>query len=1125
MKKITVLSILGLIFTCLAPNYGLLAQGFNSISSSNGTSVIAVGDNGKIYRSVNGGLNWINSTIGSVNLNGVCSVDTSIWIAADNGNIYRKFSTNSITENYSTGGTENLHSVKFINANTGYACGEDGKVFKSVNGGVNWSLSNTGIGSFNLNSIDFRDAVNGITAGDSGVIYYTADGGASWSLSASGTTRNLLKIKYFNDSIAAVGEYGTLILNNGSGWTSADLKTTNDVRGISGQSMNRIRICGGGGFIRNNMNGNFGFLNFEMNPMLANLTDIFYYDLNKAWAVSSLNSVIIYTTNGGTSWSMPGGSSVTFNWVSKLSAGGFLGNNLSLHPTNRNTIFCAFGNQVYVSRNRGENWITVGIPVPAGSTPHSFFVNPVDTNLWMIALESSPDRVYRSTNYGANWTLVLSLNFSNYGQPLEIDQNNPANYYFAPDGGGFYRSTDYGASFTEISGNYPFRSPCEILVTWDSSEIIILGDGVTGSGIAKMFKSTNNGVNWTETGSATSSETPSMCNSEHERNIVWCTEWSGANIYKSTDFGSSFSVHHSTGFSGWGSDVCREDPTMVITGSWGAAATLSTNGGNNWTNISTGLSGHGGGIIIPDRGYILAQQNSNIYKLNIVYTDSPVSENIDVQVLTINQSGVQYFSNSTIELTGTVKNNNGAFPATFTVTRKISPGGYVSSKVVSNLGALSSTTVTFDPWTFISGTAYTITDSAYISGDVNNSNNVLSANITPNLGAVAYKLNEGYSGAFPPVNWALDPVSGNKWIYNSASSYGLGVGCAEYNFWGTASGTIHSLITDSFTPSVAGDSLDFDRAYSPYANATRTDSLIIESSTNGGSTYSVLFRMYGNRNAVIGGNNVLNTTSSSAAQYFPSANHWLNKKIGLPVGTNKIKFRARSANGNNLFIDSVKISGINLYTQYNIKVTPEGLFNGISKVISDTIKVYLRNISSPFAVVDSTVSVINSQTLIASCSFQNVQTGTYYIQVRHRNALETWSKTGGESITKGVTANYDFTSLQSQSYGNNSVLKLGSYCLYSGDVNQDGSIDGSDMSQIDNDASNFSTGYLPTDLNGDENIDGSDLAIADNNSANFVTKNTPETMVSDRQSVTERSKFRNSEYRKNHLQVNQSTKK
>jgi len=55
-----------------------------------------------------------------------------------------------------------------------------------------------------------------------------------------------------------------------------------------------------------------------------------------------------------------------------------------------------------------------------------------------------------------------------------------------------------------------------------------------------------------------------------------------------------------------------------------------------------------------------------------------------------------------------------------------------------------------------------------------------------------------------------------------------------------------------------------------------------------------------------------------------------------------------------------------------------------------------------------------------------------------------------------------------------------------GDVNQDGIIDGNDLSLIDNDASNFVTGYVATDLNGDLFVDAADLSIVDNNSINAI---------------------------------------
>ncbi|MGB3019582.1 MAG: T9SS type A sorting domain-containing protein, partial [Ignavibacteria bacterium] len=208
------------------------------------------------------------------------------------------------------------------------------------------------------------------------------------------------------------------------------------------------------------------------------------------------------------------------------------------------------------------------------------------------------------------------------------DQNDPTTFYFAPDNGGFYRSVDNGATFTEISNNFAFRSPCDIIVMHDSSKILFVADGITGSGQAKVFKSVNGGVNWTDVHTAASSEIPSMANTVFDQSLIWTTEWSGSTIYRSTNHGDNFSVHHNNTFSGWGSDICHEDPTLLITGSWGASAVISLNAGANWTNISSGLGGHGGGIMIPDRGYILCHQGSNVYKLNATYSViTGVSEN------------------------------------------------------------------------------------------------------------------------------------------------------------------------------------------------------------------------------------------------------------------------------------------------------------------------------------------------------------------------------------------------------------------------------------------------------------------------------------------------------------------
>ncbi|MBK7158472.1 MAG: hypothetical protein IPH77_07920 [Ignavibacteria bacterium] len=149
--------------------------------------------------------------------------------------------------------------------------------------------------------------------------------------------------------------------------------------------------------------------------------------------------------------------------------------------------------------------------------------------------------------------------------------------------------------------------------------------------------------------------------------------------------------------------------------------------------------------------------------------------------------------------------------------------------------------------------------------------------------------------------------------------------------------------------------------------------------------------------------------------------------------------------------------------------------------MKDTVTIYLRNISPPYSNVDSAISVIDSVNLTGSFLFNTAPSGTYYLVVRHRNTLETWSKSGGETYNANTVFRYDFTSSSSQAFGNNMILNGTRWCIYSGDVDQDGVIDASDMSKVDNDASASVSGYNSTDLDGDYLTDSNDLSILDNN--------------------------------------------
>lgn len=163
----------------------------------------------------------------------------------------------------------------------------------------------------------------------------------------------------------------------------------------------------------------------------------------------------------------------------------------------------------------------------------------------------------------------------------------------------------------------------------------------------------------------------------------------------------------------------------------------------------------------------------------------------------------------------------------------------------------------------------------------------------------------------------------------------------------------------------------------------------------------------------------------------------------------------------------------------------EGLYNG-TDMVEDTVNVILRGALSPYGIIDSDKIKLNDNGF-GIANFPDANSGIYYyLVVKHRNSIETWSN-NAMTFTMGFPEEYDFTTSSSQAYGNNLKYKSFRYCIYSGDVNQDGTIDISDLIRVYNETNIFPSGYLAEDVDGDGYVDLSDLTIVYNNSRNFIS--------------------------------------
>ncbi|HMQ70630.1 MAG TPA: hypothetical protein PKA90_16735, partial [Ignavibacteria bacterium] len=134
-------------------------------------------------------------------------------------------------------------------------------------------------------------------------------------------------------------------------------------------------------------------------------------------------------------------------------------------------------------------------------------------------------------------------------------------------------------------------------------------------------------------------------------------------------------------------------------------------------------------------------------------------------------------------------------------------------------------------------------------------------------------------------------------------------------------------------------------------------------------------------------------------------------------------------------------------TTLNLTVGIEGFWNGNTQV-SDTVKCHLRNSVSPFAEIE-VASAVTDNSGYGSFNFSSPLSGSYYLEITHRNSLETWNASP-IVLSTGGSYNYNFTTSASQAYGNNLILTSGRYCDYSGDVTQEGSVDLNDVVDVNN---------------------------------------------------------------------------
>jgi len=161
---------------------------------------------------------------------------------------------------------------------------------------------------------------------------------------------------------------------------------------------------------------------------------------------------------------------------------------------------------------------------------------------------------------------------------------------------------------------------------------------------------------------------------------------------------------------------------------------------------------------------------------------------------------------------------------------------------------------------------------------------------------------ENFEGSsFPPAGWTITGGTANYWKQGSVSAFGQGAKSTYYNMWTAPNGENENFNTLTFGATGAHDTLVYDYAFAPYPASPPfdQDSLVILTSTDGGSTYTSLAR-YGPLED--------STHVALSSEFVPTAADWRIRRLVLPAGTNKVDLFGKSAFGNDLYIDNVCVS-------------------------------------------------------------------------------------------------------------------------------------------------------------------------------------------------------------------------
>lgn len=259
---------------------------------------------------------------------------------------------------------------------------------------------------------------------------------------------------------------------------------------------------------------------------------------------------------------------------------------VEIAPSNTNIVYCGTeGNGIFKTIDKGLNWTPVAETNPlVGTGPIA--IHPTNPNIVMIA---SGGNIIKTTDGGITWAILKTLPSGEFCEALKLDLINPNNIY-AGTNRGLLKSDDGGATWAYKSTGY----------VWDIQIDPVQNNKIftfeTIAGVANIYKSSDFGSTFTLKNSGWhtgNSDCGLISIAASNPNIIYAASLVYAEgvlkLMKSTDNGETWvfmsaPIDSGQGFYDLGLLVSPTDPQKVATGTVGFI--VSSDGGVSFQQLT-----------------------------------------------------------------------------------------------------------------------------------------------------------------------------------------------------------------------------------------------------------------------------------------------------------------------------------------------------------------------------------------------------------------------------------------------------------------------------------------------------------------------------------------------------------